>query len=50
MPAQPQPDARFAVVVPTEAVAAAERVPHWVRERMNISIYEVREDGDVIER
>jgi hypothetical protein len=29
MPAQPQPDVRFAVVVPTEAVAAAERVPGW---------------------
>jgi hypothetical protein len=50
MPTQPQPDAEYAVIVPTEAVTAAERVPRWVRERLNISIYEVREDGEVIER
>ena len=50
MPAQPQPDAEFAVIVPTEAVTAAERVPRWVRELLKISVYEVREDGGVAER
>ena len=39
--------ARFGVVVPTEAAAAALRVPARVRERLQIDVYVVHEDGGV---
>ena len=39
--------AQYAVVVPTAAVAAALRVPTWVRERLNVVIYEVDNGGTV---
>jgi hypothetical protein len=42
--------AQYAVVVPTAAVAAALRVPTWVRERLNIAVYEVGDDGAVQSR
>jgi hypothetical protein len=38
---------RFAIVVPTEAVAAALRVPRRVRELLWIEVYEVGLDGSV---
>jgi hypothetical protein len=41
-------DARYGVVVPTEAVKAAKRVPGWVRRRLRLDIYEVTEAGAVI--
>jgi hypothetical protein len=50
MPAEPSPDTTFGVVVPTAAVGAAQRVPLWVREQLNIVIYEVGDDGSVAER
>jgi hypothetical protein len=37
----PEPEARYAVVVPTAAVAAALRVPAWVRQRLAVDVYEV---------
>lgn len=40
-------DARFALVVPTEAVAAAVRVPRRVRELLRLEVYCVAEDGSV---
>jgi hypothetical protein len=39
--------ARYAVVVPTAAVAAALRVPDWVRQRLAIEVYEVSDGGEV---
>jgi hypothetical protein len=39
--------ARYAVVVPTEAVIAALRVPAWVRDRLAVDVYEVAETGAV---
>jgi hypothetical protein len=39
--------AEFAVVVPTSALAAALRVPAWVRELLKIEIYAVDDDGGV---
>jgi hypothetical protein len=39
--------AQYAVVVPTAAVAAALRVPTWVRERLHIAVYEVDDEGTV---
>ncbi|MDP9792878.1 hypothetical protein J2S43_001390 [Catenuloplanes nepalensis] len=50
MPAEPAPNATFGVVVPTIAVGAAQRVPLWVRQRLNIVIYEVGDDSSVTER
>jgi hypothetical protein len=38
---------RYAVVVPTAALAAALRVPDWVRRRLSIEVYEVGDDGQV---
>lgn len=50
MPTDPSPNITFGVVVPTAAVGAAQRVPSWVRERLNIVIYEVGDNGNVAER
>jgi hypothetical protein len=47
---RPGPDTRFAVVVPTEASAAVERVPEWVRSELGIDLYVVSEDGSVVNR
>lgn len=43
----PRTVAQYAVVVPTAAVAAAVRVPTWVRERLHIAVYEVDDEGTV---
>lgn len=43
----PAAEARYAVVVPTAAVAAALRVPAWVRERLAVDVYEVDDHGRV---
>lgn len=44
-------DARYAVVVPSEAVAGVARVPSWVRDALRIVVYEVRlDDGSVVRR
>ncbi len=40
-------DVRYAVVVPDTALAAAKRVPTWVRARLGIDVYAVYEDGRV---
>lgn len=47
MPIDEDPTARFAVVVPSEGVAAAARVPLRVRELLRIDLYEVDEHGAV---
>jgi hypothetical protein len=39
--------ARYAVVVPSEAVTAALRVPAWVRRRLAVAVFEVAESGVV---
>lgn len=44
---EPRPSARYAVVVPDVALPAAKRVPTWVRSRLGIDVYGVREDGRV---
>ncbi len=43
----PEPGARYAVVVPTTALSAALRVPAWVRNRLSIDVYEVDDDFEV---
>jgi hypothetical protein len=43
----PTASARYGVVVPTQAVKAALRVPAWVRERLKIDVYEVSDASDV---
>jgi hypothetical protein len=43
----PESDARYAVVVPTAGVQAALRVPAWVRERLDLEVYEVDGQGAV---
>jgi hypothetical protein len=43
----PEPGARYAVVVPTSALSAALRVPAWVRDRLSVDIYEVDDDANV---
>jgi hypothetical protein len=45
--ADPGPGTRYAVVVPTAAVRAALRVPGWVRERLDLDVYEVDDAGIV---
>jgi hypothetical protein len=40
-------DARYAVVVPTVGVQAALRVPAWVRDRLDLDVYEVDDQGAV---
>ena len=42
--------ARYAVVVPVAALSAALRVPSWVRDRLNIDVYEVDDTGIVSQR
>jgi hypothetical protein len=44
---EPKPRTRYAVVVPDTALAAAKRVPTWVRSRLEIDVYAVHEDGRV---
>jgi hypothetical protein len=41
----PASGARYAVVVPTAAIQAALRVPTWVRERLDLDVYEVDDQG-----
>lgn len=43
----PEPGARYAVVVPTAALTAALRVPAWVRDRLSIDVYEVDDNSEV---
>jgi hypothetical protein len=43
----PAAEARYAIVVPTAAVAAAQRVPAWVRKRLAVDVYEVDDYGTV---
>jgi hypothetical protein len=43
----PEPGARYAVVVPTAALNAALRVPAWVRDRLSVDIYEVDNNARV---
>lgn len=43
----PEPCARYAVVVPTAALNAALRVPAWVRDRLSVDIYEVDNNAGV---
>ena len=45
--ADPQPDARYAVVVPTAALNAALRAAPWVRDRLSIDVYEVDDNAEV---
>ncbi|GHD06243.1 hypothetical protein [Zhihengliuella salsuginis] len=47
MPAEHLDEARFAVIVPEEAVNAALRVPARIRERLGIDVYAVDELGQV---
>lgn len=47
MPLADDPSATFAVVVPTEAVSAALRVPERLRVKLRIRIFEVDELGSV---
>jgi hypothetical protein len=39
--ADPGTGARYAVVVPAAAVQVAPRVPAWVRQRLDVEVYEV---------
>lgn len=43
----PEESAQYAVVVPTAAAQAAQRVPAWVRHRLKIHIYAVDPEGRV---
>jgi hypothetical protein len=45
--ADPDAGARYAVIVPTAAVSAALRVPAWVRQRLDVDVYEVDDAGKV---
>ncbi len=47
MPAEDEPAGRYAVVVPAEALRAAERVPRRLRKLLRIDIYAVDSDGVV---
>jgi hypothetical protein len=47
MPNEAVGEARFAVAVPEEAVAAALRVPNRVRELLRVSVYAVSADDTV---
>ncbi|MFI6012659.1 hypothetical protein ACIBAG_28265 [Streptomyces sp. NPDC051243] len=42
-----QPDIRYALVVPSSSVRAAERVPAHVRRLLRIDVYEVTHDNQV---
>ncbi|MCK0114235.1 hypothetical protein MWU75_19015 [Ornithinimicrobium sp. F0845] len=46
-PTRPSETTRFAVVVPTGAAEAVQRVPAWVREELRIDVYVVDDDGSV---
>jgi len=48
MPIADESISRFAVVVPSAAVAAATRVPPRVREMLRIDIYEVTDGGHIV--
>ncbi|MER5916514.1 hypothetical protein ABT124_40550 [Streptomyces sp. NPDC001982] len=41
------PDVRYALVVPSSSVKAAERVPARVRRLLSIDLYEVTDDNQV---
>jgi hypothetical protein len=43
----PEPGARYAVVVPTAALNAALRVPAWVRDRLSVDVYQIDDDAEV---
>ena len=45
--ADPGAGARYAVVVPTAAIPADLRVPAWVRQRLDVDVYEVDDAGRV---
>ncbi|MGH3804557.1 MAG: hypothetical protein ACRDTD_31340 [Pseudonocardiaceae bacterium] len=47
MTAEDEPATRYALVVPTEALRAAQRVPSWVRQLLRIDIYVVDSGGMV---
>ena len=47
MPAEDEPSTRYAVVVPTEALHFAERVPPRVRQSLRLDIYAVDSGGAV---
>ena len=47
MRSEDESNTRYAVVVPDIALAAAKRVPTWVRSRLGIDVYAVYEDGRV---
>lgn len=47
MGAEPRRSVRYAVVVPDTALAAAKRVPTWVRSRLGVDVYAVYENGRV---
>jgi hypothetical protein len=47
MPANDEPATRYAMVVPAEALRAAERVPRRVRQLLRIDIYAVDSGGAV---
>lgn len=42
-----KPGVRYAAVVPASYLAAAKRVPTWVRSRLRIDVYGVHDDGRV---
>jgi hypothetical protein len=48
MPIADESISRFAVVVPSAAVAAATRVPPRVREMLRVDVYEVTDDDQVV--
>jgi hypothetical protein len=50
MPIAEDSSARFAVVVPTEALRAALRVPVRLRELLRIDVYEVTAEDEVVAR
>jgi hypothetical protein len=39
---------RYAVVVPSSVLPAAQRVPGWVRKRLRLDVYGVDDDGYVL--
>jgi len=45
---RPDDQARYAVVVPSSALTAAQRLPEWVPERLRLDVYGVDDDGQVL--
>lgn len=43
----PAPGIRYALVVPSSALRAGLRVPRWVRDLLQVTVYEVRDDSTV---